>query len=80
MPVVGGPVTVDGNADLDLMLSEKFAERLAQQHTVGVDPQVQAAGAIGSAARSAAMIRRSRAGPASKGSPPCRTTCTAGSA
>ena len=43
MPVVGGPVTVEGDADFDVMLSEKLAELLAQQDAVGVDPQVQVA-------------------------------------
>lgn len=43
MPVVSGPVTVDGNADFDVMLSEKLAVLLAEQDTVGVDPQVRVA-------------------------------------
>ena len=46
MPVVSGPVTIYGDADLDVMLSEELAVLLAEQDAVGVDPQVQVAQAI----------------------------------
>jgi hypothetical protein len=41
VPVIGGPVAVEGDADLDLVLDEQFTERLAEQHPVGMDAQVQ---------------------------------------
>ena len=41
MPIVGGPVTVKRDADLDAVLGEEFAQIFGKQDTVGVDPQIQ---------------------------------------
>ena len=41
MPVIGCPVTVEGDADLDPVLGEKLAELVAEQDAVRVDPQVK---------------------------------------
>ena len=34
MAVIRGPVAVNGNADLDLVLGEKLTETLVEQHPV----------------------------------------------
>ena len=49
MAVVGGPVAINGNADLDPMLGEKLAKSLIEQDPVGVDPQVKTADAASAA-------------------------------
>ena len=41
VPVVRGPVAVDGDADLYAAVGEQVAECLVQQHAVGMDPQVE---------------------------------------
>src|ERR1017187_3451628 len=45
MTVIGGPVAVDGNANLDAVLGEKLAKVLVKQDPVSVDPQIEAADA-----------------------------------
>ena len=47
MPVVGGPVAIEGDADLHTVPGEHLAERLAEQHAVGMDAHIQAACALG---------------------------------
>ena len=67
MTVIGGPVAVDGNANLDAVLGEKLAKVLVKQDPVSVDPQIEAA----DAAQRRMELRDD---------PPCSTTCTVPSA
>ena len=43
VPVIRGPVTVDGDANPHAAVSEQVAERLIQQHAVGMNPQIEIA-------------------------------------
>ena len=43
MPVIGGTVAVNGDADTHAVVGEKLAKRLIEEDAVCVDPQVEAA-------------------------------------
>src|SRR5580658_1600549 len=74
MPVVGGTVAVNRDANPHAVLSEQFAELFIKQDTVGVNPQIEAADTVQCSLELG--DNPSQPGPASRGSPPCRTTCT----
>ena len=78
MAVVGDPVPIHRDADLDALLGEKLTELFVKQDAVGVDPQVKAAGP-GQRRAELKGDPPEPGRPASNGSPPCSTTCTAGS-
>ena len=46
MPVIGRLVPVDGDADLDLVCHEEFAELCRQPDPIGMDPEVKVAAAV----------------------------------
>ena len=75
MAVIRDPVTVDGDTDLDPVLGEQLAEILIEQDAVRMDPQVEAAYPT----QRRMKLRDNPLQPAtaaSRGSPPCSTTCT----
>lgn len=43
VPVIRGPISVNRDADLDLLLGEQLTDAVVEQDAVGVDPQVKLA-------------------------------------